>query len=198
MENFIEFLKNIDEHLDFFNGPVSLLDAILIFYILINIISCVKKGFVASILSLMQYVVSFYAVIFLLPRLRPFLDDITSDLMTDVILAPTIFFSSLFIIFFINKGIKKTIKWAGLGSVDKYFGFAFAPIRGSLLFVSLFTVITLMVPSNNWPQILSKGFSHDLGIWGSEKLTGLFPKRYENLKKQRKKLDDINNEKLIK
>jgi membrane protein required for colicin V production len=193
-----QFFDNLDERLEFFHGSISLLDTILIIYILINVITCVRKGFVASILSLMQYVVSFYAVILLLPIFRPYLDDFASEAMTDIILAPSIFIVALFIIFFVKKGIQKSMKWAGLGSVDKYFGLIFAPIRGSVLFISLFTIINIVVPSTNWPKILNKGFSHDIGIWGSEKLEGLFPDRYKGLKKQKEKLDDINNEKLIK
>ena len=182
----------MDSFFEIFEGTVSLLDIILILYILFNLISGIRNGFVSSLISFSKWIIAFLSVKFLLPILRPYLDDIiSSELMTDIILGSVIFFITLFIVLLINKGLKKTIKWAGLGSIDTAFGFIFGIIKGYIYFISLFTVINFLHPNDRWPDYLNKGLTFDYIIWGNELMIEAFPKRYEYLDKSREKLDKI-------
>jgi len=175
-----------------FEGTVSLLDSILIFYVLFNLILGIRNGFVSSLISFSKWIIAFLSVKFLLPILRPYLDDIiSSELMTDIILGSVIFFITLFIVLLINKGLKKTIKWVGLGSIDTAFGFIFGIIKGYIYFISLFTVINFLHPNDRWPDYLNKGLTFDYITWGNELMIEAFPKRYEYLDKSREKLDKI-------
>ena len=182
----------MDSFFEIFDGTVSLLDIILILYILFNLISGIRNGFVSSLISFSKWIIAFLSVKFLLPILRPYLDDIiSSKLMADVILGSTIFFITLFTVLLINKGLKKTIKWAGLGSIDTFFGFIFGIVKGYIYFIFLFTIINFLHPNDRWPDYLNKGLSFDYIIWGNELMTEAFPKRYEYLDKSREKLDKI-------
>ena len=182
----------MDSFFEIFEGTVSLLDVILILYILFNLISGIRNGFVSSLISFSKWIIAFLSVKFLLPILRPYLDDIiSSELMTDIILGSVIFFITLFIVLLINKGLKKTIKWSGLGSIDTAFGFIFGIIKGYIYFISLFTVINFLHPNDRWPDYLNKGLTFDYIIWGNELMIEAFPKRYEYLDKSREKLDKI-------
>jgi len=182
----------MDSFFEIFEGNVSILDVILILYILFNLISGIRNGFVSSLISFSKWIIAFLSVKFLLPILRPYLDDIiSSELMTDIILGSVIFFITLFIVLLINKGLKKTIKWAGLGSIDTAFGFIFGIIKGYIYFISLFTVINFLHPNDRWPDYLNKGLTFDYIIWGNELMIEAFPKRYEYLDKSREKLDKI-------
>ena len=182
----------MDFFFEIFEGTISLLDAILILYVLFNLISGIRNGFVSSLISFSKWIIAFLSVKFLLPILRPYLDDIiSSELMTDIILGSVIFFITLFIVLLINKGLKKTIKWAGLGSIDTAFGFIFGIIKGYIYFISLFTVINFLHPNDRWPDYLNKGLTFDYIIWGNELMIEAFPKRYEYLDKSREKLDKI-------
>jgi membrane protein required for colicin V production len=182
----------MDSFFEIFEGTVSLLDIILILYILFNLISGIRNGFVSSLISFSKWIIAFLSVKFLFPILRPYLDDIiSSELMTDIILGSVIFFITLFIVLLINKGLKKTIKWAGLGSIDTAFGFIFGIIKGYIYFISLFTVINFLHPNDRWPDYLNKGLTFDYIIWGNELMIEAFPKRYEYLDKSREKLDKI-------
>ena len=99
----------MDTLFEIFEGAVTLLDAILIIYILFNLISGIRNGFVASLISFSKWIIALLSVKFLLPVLRPYLDNIiSSELMTDVILGSTIFFITLFTVLLINKGLKKS------------------------------------------------------------------------------------------
>jgi len=182
----------MDSFFEIFDGTVSLLDIILILYILFNLISGIRNGFVSSLISFSKWIIAFLSVKFLLPILRPYLDDIiSSKLMTDIILGSVIFFITLFIVLLINKGLKKTIKWSGLGSIDTAFGLIFGIIKGYIYFISLFTVINFLHPNDRWPDYLNKGLTFDYIIWGNELMIEAFPKRYEYLDKSREKLDKI-------
>ena len=177
---------------EIFEGTVSLLDVILILYIIFNLISGIRNGFVSSLISFSKWIIAFLSVKFLLPILSPYLDDvISSELMADIILGSVIFFITLFVVLLINKGLKKTIKWAGLGSIDTTFGFIFGIIKGYIYFISLFTVINFLHPNDKWPNYLNKGLTFDYIIWGNELMIEALPKRYEYLDKSREKLDKI-------
>ena len=182
----------MESFFEIFDGTVSLLDVILILYVLFNLISGIRNGFVSSLFSFSKWIIAFLSVKFLLPVFRPYLDGIiSSELMTDIILGSVIFFITLFIVLLINKGLKKTIKWAGLGSIDTAFGFIFGTIKGYVYFISLFTVINFLHPNDRWPDYLNKGLTFDYIIWGNELMIEAFPKRYEYLDKSREKLDKI-------
>jgi len=182
----------MDSFFEIFEGTLSLLDAILILFILFNLTSGIRNGFVSSLISFSKWIIAFLSVKFLLPILRPYLDDIiSSELMTDIILGSIIFFITLFIILLINKGLKKTIKWAGLGSIDTVFGLIFGIVKGYIYFISLFTVINFLHPNDRWPDYLNRGLTFNYIVWGNELMIEAFPKRYEYLDKSREKLDKI-------
>ena len=182
----------MDSFFEIFEGTATLLDAILIIYILFNLISGIRNGFIASLMSFSKWIIAFLSVKFLLPILRPYVDNIiSSKLITDIILGSFIFLITLFIVLLINKGLKKTIKWAGLGSIDTFFGFIFGIVKGYIYFVSLFTIINFLHPNDKWPDYLNKGLTFDYIIWGNELMIEAFPKRYEYLDKSREKLEKI-------
>ena len=175
---------------EIFEGAVTLLDAILIIYILFNLISGIRNGFIASLMSFSKWIIAFLSVKFLLPILRPYVDNIiSSKLITDIILGSFIFLITLFIVLLINKGLKKTIKWAGLGSIDTFFGFIFGMVKGYIYFVSIFTVINFLHPNERWPEYLNKGLTYNYIIWGNKLMIEAFPKRYDYLDKSREKLE---------
>ncbi|MEK9731883.1 MAG: CvpA family protein [Pelagibacteraceae bacterium] len=180
----------MDDLIKFFEGSISLLDLIFILFISINLISGLRNGLIGSLASFSKWVIAFLAVKYLLPVLRPYADGlISSKFMTDIILGSLIFFISLFLILLIGKGLKKTIKWSGLGTIDTVFGLIFGTIKGYIYFVTLFTIINLIHPYNRWSDSLNRGISFDTIKWGNELLIDTFPKRYEYIEKSKDKLD---------
>ena len=180
----------MDDLIKFFEGSISLLDLIFILFISINLISGLRNGLIGSLASFSKWVIAFLAVKYLLPVLRPYADGlISSKFMTDIILGSLIFFISLFLILLIGKGLKKTIKWSGLGTIDRVFGLIFGTIKGYIYFVTLFTIINLIHPYNRWSDSLNRGISFDTIMWGNELLIDTFPKRYEYIDKSKDKLD---------
>ena len=93
------------------------------------------------------------------------------------------------LVLLISKGLKKTINWSGMGSIDKLFGFIFGAIKGYIYFITIFTVINLVHPYERWHDSLNKGFTFEIIIWGNELVVETFPKRYEYIDKSKEKLE---------
>ena len=180
---------------DFFNNfkdLITILDIIFIFFIIVNLISGLRNGFVSSLLSFSKWLIAFYGVKILLPILRPYLDGlIESELITDIILGSVIFFLILFITLLIIKGLKKTIKWSGLGSIDTAFGFIFGILKGYVYFVSIFSILSFVHPYEKWPDYLNNGKSVNIIIWGNDLLLDILPHRYEYIDKGTEKLNKL-------
>jgi membrane protein required for colicin V production len=180
---------------DFFNNfkdLITILDIIFIFFIIVNLISGLRNGFVASLISFSKWLIAFYGVKILLPILRPYLDGlIESELITDIILGSVIFFLILFITLLIIKGLKKTIKWSGLGSIDTAFGFIFGILKGYIYFVSIFSILSFVHPYEKWPDYLNNGKSVNIIIWGNDLLLDILPHRYEYIDKGTEKLNKL-------
>jgi membrane protein required for colicin V production len=175
-----------------FKDLITILDIIFIFFIIVNLISGLRNGFVASLISFSKWLIAFYGVKILLPILRPYLDGlIESELITDIILGSVIFFLILFITLLIIKGLKKTIKWSGLGSIDTAFGFIFGILKGYIYFVSIFSILSFVHPYEKWPDYLNNGKSVNIIIWGNDLLLDILPHRYEYIDKGTEKLNKL-------
>ena len=179
MENFFEFFKE----------NITVIDIIFIIFILYNLISGIKNGLIGSLLSFSKWIVAFLAVKYFLPIIRPYVDGIlTSEFVTDLVVGSFIFFITLFLVLLINKGLKNSIKWSGMGSIDALFGFIFGAIKGYIYFISIFTVINLAHSYERWHDSLNKGITFKIILWGNELVVETFPKRYEYIDKSKEKL----------
>ena len=95
-------------------------------------------------------------------------------------------YSSHFVIFLINKGINKVVKYSGMGHMDKVFGFFFGFIRSYVIAVCIYTTIDIVYNYERWPINLDNSISF---VWvekGSNYLIKEFPsqKEHENAKEK--------------
>ena len=68
--------------------------------------------------------------LFLFPKIKPHVTDIIdNEYILNIILSVSIFVIVIFIILLINRSISKVIKYSGIGSLDKFFGFLFGFVR---------------------------------------------------------------------
>ena len=182
----------MDSFFDLVKNSISLFDLVFFIFMIVNITSGVRNGFVASLISFSKWVIAFIMVKISLPELRPYMDGIIkSEILTDIILGTMIFLLTLFVLLLLNKGLKKTINWTGLGTIDTSFGFFFGIIKGYIYFASIFTIINFLHPYDRWSENINKGLTFNYVIWGNEFILDNFPKRYEYLDKSKKKLDNL-------
>ena len=163
-------------------------------YLIITIISllkCTKQGFILSIIAASKWLFAYVITLFLFPKLKPFVNDlIDNEYVLDLILGLTIFIIVIFLILLINKGIGRAIKYTGLGSLDRMFGFFFGFLRSYIIEVCIFTTIDIVYNHERWPDNLTKSVSFQWVEKGSKYLINEFPskKDYEDTKK---KIEDI-------
>ena len=110
---------------DFYDAS-SIIDLIYLVMTILSLIKCYKKGFVLSILSMMKWLLAYIVTIYLFPKLKPFVDGIIdNEYVLDILLGVGLFIIIIFLILIINRSISNAVKFSGLVSLDRLFGFFF-------------------------------------------------------------------------
>ena len=180
----MEVLKNIFE---FF----SIFDLIYIVITILYLIQCSIKGFVLSLLSAAKWLLAYILTLILFPKVKPYVNDIIdNEYVLDILLGISIFVVIIFLILLINKGIRKTVKYTGMGKVDSFFGFFFGFVKGYIVSVCIFATVNIVYNSDKWPIDSKKSFTFSYVEKGSNYLVKEFPskKEYEDAKE---KVSDI-------
>ena len=180
----MEVLKNISE---FF----SIFDLIYIVITILYLIQCSIKGFVLSLLSASKWLLAYILTLILFPKIKPYVNDIIdNEYVLDILLGISIFVVIIFLILLINKGIRKTVKYTGMGKVDSFFGFFFGFVKGYIVSVCIFATVNIVYNSDKWPIDSKKSFTFSYVEKGSNYLVKEFPskKEYEDAKE---KVSDI-------
>ena len=180
----MEVLKNISE---FF----SIFDLIYIVITILYLIQCSIKGFVLSLLSAAKWLLAYILTLILFPKVKPYVNDIIdNEYVLDILLGISIFIVIIFLILLINKGIRKTVKYTGMGRVDSFFGFFFGFVKGYIISVCIFATVNIVYNSDKWPIDSKKSFTFSYVEKGSNYLVKEFPskKEYEDAKE---KVSDI-------
>ena len=180
----MEVLKNISE---FF----SIFDLIYIVITILYLVQCSIKGFVLSLLSAAKWLLAYILTLILFPKVKPYVNDIIdNEYVLDILLGISIFVVIIFLILLINKGIRKTVKYTGMGKVDSFFGFFFGFVKGYIISVCIFATVNIVYNSDKWPIDSKKSFTFSYVEKGSNYLVKEFPskKEYEDAKE---KVSDI-------
>ena len=166
---------------------ISSFDIIYLIITFLSLIKCTKQGFVLSILVASKWLLAYVITLILFPKIKPYVNNIIdNEYLLDIALGVGIFVLVIFVILLINKGIGKTIKYTGIGSLDKFFGFLFGFVRAYIIAVCIFTTINIVYNLNRWPINLNKSISFDWVEKGSNFLIKEFPskKEYEDAKEK--------------
>ena len=180
----------MEELLKIFNN-ISSFDLIYIFFTLLSLIKCYRKGFVLSILSASKWLLAYVLTLIIFPRVKPFVEDIIdSEYVLDIILGLGIFVIIIFLILMINKGIGKAVTYSGLGTLDKVFGFFFGFLRSYLICVCIFSTISIIYNYEKWPIDFEKSFTFSYVEKGSNYLIKEFPNE-ENYNDAKEKVQEL-------
>ena len=180
----MEIIKTLEEYFTFF-------DFIYLMILILSLIKCFRQGFTLSILVASKWIFAYLLTLFLFPKIKPHVTDIIdNEYILNIILSVSIFVIVIFVILLINRSISKVIKYSGIGSLDKFFGFLFGFVRSYVIAVCIFTTVNIVYNYNRWPINLDKSFSFEWVEKGSSFLIREFPskKEYEETKE---KIKDI-------
>ena len=117
---------------------ISSFDLFYLFITLLSLFKCTKNGFVLSILSASKWLLAYIITLYLFPISKPYVIDlIDNDYVLNLILGASIFIIIIFIILMISKSLKKAVRYSGLGSLDRVFGFFFR-LSNKLCYCSMY------------------------------------------------------------
>ena len=171
---------------DFYKAT-SIVDLIYLVITIWSLISCYKKGFILSILSMAKWLLAYVITLMIFPRAKPYLKDvIDNEYVLDIGLGIAIFIVVIFLVLMINKGISKAIRYTGIGSLDTLFGFFFGFIRAYIISICVFSGVHIVYNYDKWPTNLDKSYIFPYLEKGSNYLLKEFPneKTYQNSKEK--------------
>jgi membrane protein required for colicin V production len=180
----------MEEILKIFSN-ISSFDLIYIFFTLLSLIKCYRKGFVLSILAASKWLLAYVLTLIIFPRIKPLVEGvIDSEYVLDIILGVGIFVIIIFLILMINKGIGKAVTYSGLGTLDKVFGFFFGFLRSYVICVCIFSTISIIYNYEKWPLDFEKSFTFPYVEKGSNYLIKEFPNE-ENYNDAKEKVQEL-------
>ena len=180
----------VDAFKDFFEAS-SIIDLIYIIITIWSLISCYRKGFVLSILSMAKWLLAYIITLILFPRVKPYVEDIIdNEYVLDVGLGIAIFIVVIFLVLLVNKGISKAVKYTGMGSLDTTFGFFFGFVKAYIISVCIFSGIHIVYNHDKWPINLDKSYTFPYLEKGSNYLIKEFPNE-KTYQESKEKIEDI-------
>ena len=174
-----------------FYEATSIVDLIYLVITIWSLISCYKKGFILSILSMSKWLLAYIITLILFPKIKPYVKDIIdNEYVLDIGLGITIFMIVVFLVLLINKGISKAVRYTGIGGLDSTFGFFFGFIRAYIISVCIFSGVHIVYNYDKWPINFDKSYTFPYLKKGSNYLIKEFPneKTYQDSKE---KIEDI-------
>ena len=175
---------------DFYQA-ISIIDLIYLLITVWSLISCYKKGFVLSILSMAKWLLAYVITLILFPRIKPYVEDIIdNEYVLDVSLGIAIFIVVIFLVLLINKGISKAVQYTGIGGLDTTFGFFFGFVKAYIICVCIFSGVHIVYNYDKWPTNLDKSFTFPYLEKGSNYLIKEFPNE-KTYQESKDKIKDI-------
>ena len=180
----------VDALKDFFEAS-SIIDLIYIAITNCSLISCYRKGFILSILSMAKWLLAYVITLILFPRIKPYVEDIIdNEYVLDVSLGIAIFIVVIFLVLLINKGISKAVQYTGIGGLDTTFGFFFGFVKAYIVCVCIFSGVHIVYNYDKWPTNLDKSFTFPYLEKGSNYLIKEFPNE-KTYQESKEKIKDI-------
>ena len=175
------------ETLVVFYKAASIIDLIYLIITIWSLVSCYRKGFILSILSMAKWLLAYVITLILFPRIKPYVKDIVdNEYILDVSLGIAIFIVVIFLVLLVNKGISKAIRYTGIGGLDTTFGFFFGFIKAYIISVCIFSGIHIVYNYDKWPIKIDKSYTFPYLEKGSNYLIKEFPneKTYQESKEK--------------
>ena len=175
---------------DFYKAN-SIVELIYLFITIWSIISCYKKGFILSILSMAKWLLAYVITLILFPRVKPYVKDIIdNEYVLDVSLGIVIFILVIFLVLLVNKGISKAVRYTGIGGLDTTFGFFFGFIKAYIISVCIFSGIHIVYNYDKWPINIDKSYAFPYLEKGSNYLIKEFPNE-KTYQESREKIEEL-------
>ena len=180
----------LETMVDFYKA-ISIVDLIYLVITIWSLISCYKKGFILSILSIAKWLLAYVITLILFPRLKPYVKDvIDNEYVLDVGLGIAIFIVVIFLVLLVNKGLSKAVRYTGIGGLDSTFGFFFGFMKAYIISVCIFSGIHIVYNYDKWPINIDKSYTFPYLEKGSNYLIKEFPNE-KTYQESREKIEEL-------
>ena len=169
----------------------SIVDLIYLIITIWSLISCYKKGFIFSILSMAKWLLAYVITLILFPKVKLYVKDIIdNEYVLDVGLGITVFIIVIFLVLLINKGVSKAVSYTGIGGLDTMFGFFFGFIKAYIISVCFFSGVHIVYNYDKWPINIDKSYAFPYLEKGSSYLIKEFPNE-KTYQETREKIEEL-------
>lgn len=165
---------------DFFEAfNPTILDAVMVVVLLLSAILAFARGFTRETLSLITWVGSLVAALYIHPYLLPYITTYTS--LTDstvlrFVVGGIIFVIVFAILWFASISLSSVVKSTSISGLDRGLGFLFGIFRGFILASLIFAAYVQNQKDNNaTPDYITKSIFYPTLSWGAEKVTDVLP-----------------------
>lgn len=158
--------------------PITLLDGILLVFMLVSALLAMVRGFSREVFSLASWVAAAFGAYFFFPMVLPKVQDyITSPIIAKIVTVILIFVVILFLVSFITMKMADFILDSRIGPLDRSLGFLFGAFRGLLLVVIAVALFDGFSPpgSPGYPKWISQAKSKPMLDSMIVELTNILP-----------------------
>lgn len=150
------------------------LDVVILIVLAISAIIALSRGFVKEVLSIVGWILSGFAVIWLLPVFTPLTKQyIDSGLVAGIVSALFILILFMVIWILLTDNLIGKIRSSKLNGLDRFLGLFFGIMRAFLLIILINILINWVMPHDKQPEVLQKSKYFNIA--------GDFAKPIENL-----------------
>tara|TARA_Y100000590_G_scaffold470229_1_gene662947 strand:+ start:24019 stop:24564 length:546 start_codon:yes stop_codon:yes gene_type:complete len=181
----------MDNFLSFIIDNIVIFDVILFIFIFYFALQSLSKGFVLSLVSSLKWILALVITIKLIPLVESQVSNYidVNERVFSIGLSIFVYAVSLFVLIVIGKSLGK-LSYAGVGTVDKIFGFFFGILKGYIFAVCIFAIVNWFYSYEKWDMSLDNSYFFPKVEWGSKILIDNFPgeKDFENTKEKIEKI----------
>jgi membrane protein required for colicin V production len=133
--------------------PITLLDIILLFVMMISALLAMVRGFMREILSIASWGAAALTTLYAYPKLEPIAKQyISNETVAKVAAIAGVFLGTLLLVSIITIKISDMILDSRVGALDRTLGFLFGLGRGLVIVVVAFLFFAWLVPDRSQPD----------------------------------------------
>lgn len=165
------------------------LDVIILIIIGISALIALSRGLIKEVLSIVGWVLSGFAVVWLLPVFTPITKQyINSGLISGVVSALFILILFMVIWIIVTESLIGKIRGSKLSGLDRTLGLFFGIMRAFLIIILLNILVSWCMPKDKQPEFMQKSKYFQLAGEFAKPIEGLIPQ--ETLDLIKKKTDE--------
>ena len=166
----------MDNILSFISDNLVVFDVMFLIFVAYFGIQCLARGFVLSIISSVKWILALVITIKLIPIVESRVSDYIdiNEHVFSVGLGIFVYAISLFVLIIIGRSLGR-VSYAGLGPIDKIFGFFFGIAKGYIFAVCIFSIANWFYSYEKWDISINEAHFFNLVEKGSKILIEEFP-----------------------